>query len=79
MTLTLVLGASGKTGRRVIGRLDHRGVPTRAGSPRFDLDDRTTWAPALDRAGALFIRYFPDLEALGREPRDFAEYAEGLR
>jgi uncharacterized protein YbjT (DUF2867 family) len=69
MTLTLVLGASGKTGRRVIDRLTARGVPTRAGSrsgsPRFDWDDRTTWAPALDGTGAVYISYFPDLAAPG--------------
>jgi uncharacterized protein YbjT (DUF2867 family) len=69
MTLTLVLGATGKTGRRVIDRLNHRGVATRAGSrsasPRFDWDDRATWAPALDGTDAVYISYFPDLAAPG--------------
>jgi uncharacterized protein YbjT (DUF2867 family) len=69
MTLTLVLGASGKTGRRVIDRLNQRGVPTRAGSrrgsPRFDWNDRATWSPALDGTGAVYISYFPDLAAPG--------------
>ena len=69
MTLTLVLGATGKTGRRVIDRLNDRGVPTRAGSrsasPRFDWDDRATWAPALDGTDAVYISYFPDLAAPG--------------
>jgi uncharacterized protein YbjT (DUF2867 family) len=69
MTLTLVLGASGKTGRRVISRLETRGLAVRAGSrsgsPRFDWDDRATWAPALDGTGAVYISYFPDLAAAG--------------
>ncbi len=69
MNSTLVLGASGKTGRRVMARLRDRGVPTRAGSrsgtPRFDWNDRSTWAPALDGAGAVYVSYFPDLAAPG--------------
>src|SRR3954470_3101812 len=67
--LTLVLGAGGKTGRRVARRLRDRGVAVRAGSrsgtPRFDWTDRATWAPALDGAGAVYISYFPDLAAPG--------------
>ena len=48
---TLVLGGTGKTGRRVVERLAARGVPTRVGSrsgePPFDWRDGATWAPAL--------------------------------
>ena len=44
---TLVLGGTGKTGRRVVQRLTARGLPTRVGSragdPRFDWEDRSTW------------------------------------
>jgi uncharacterized protein YbjT (DUF2867 family) len=69
MTLTLVLGASGKTGRRVLERLTQKGVPTRAGSrfgsPRFDWNDRETWAPALDGTDAVYISYYPDLAVPG--------------
>ena len=40
--LTLVLGASGKTGHRIVQRLQSRGAPlrvgSRAGSPAFDWD-----------------------------------------
>ena len=43
---TLVLGATGKTGRRVAERLTALGVPVRPGSrsgkPPFDWDDRAT-------------------------------------
>src|SRR5258706_5731206 len=57
---TLVLGGTGKTGRRVVERLTARGLPVRVGSrsggaPRFDWEDRSTWAPALDGAGAAYI------------------------
>jgi uncharacterized protein YbjT (DUF2867 family) len=53
----------------VLDRLTHRGVPVRAGSrrgcPRFDWNDRSTWAPALEGTGAVYISYFPDLAAPG--------------
>jgi uncharacterized protein YbjT (DUF2867 family) len=65
----LVLGATGKTGRRVVERLRARGVPTRAGSrsanPPFDWQDRETWAPALRGAAAVYVTYFPDLAVPG--------------
>jgi uncharacterized protein YbjT (DUF2867 family) len=65
----LVLGATGKTGRRVIERLQARGVPTRAGSraadPPFDWADRDTWAPALSGVAAVYVTYFPDLAVPG--------------
>ena len=65
----LVFGATGKTGRRVVERLQARGVPTRAGSrsaqPPFDWQDRDTWAPALDGAAAVYVTYFPDLAVPG--------------
>jgi uncharacterized protein YbjT (DUF2867 family) len=65
----LVLGATGKTGRRVVERLQARGVPTRIGSreaqPPFDWADPDTWAPALEAASAVYITYFPDLAVPG--------------
>jgi len=68
-TTTLVLGATGKTGRRVLERLRAQGRPVRAGSrngePPFDWDDAATWAPALDGAGAVYISYYPDLAVPG--------------
>jgi len=66
---TLVLGATGKTGRRVLERLNARGLPTRVGSrsaePPFDWEDRTTWAPALEGVGSVYVSYYPDLAAPG--------------
>ncbi|MBB6171522.1 uncharacterized protein YbjT (DUF2867 family) [Nocardiopsis mwathae] len=56
---TLVLGATGKTGRRVAAALRERGLPVRAASRsaafRFDWDDRGTWGPALDGASAVYL------------------------
>ena len=66
---TLVLGGTGKTGRRVAERLTARGLPVRVGSrsgtPPFDWQDRSTWAPALDGAGAVYLSYYPDLAVPG--------------
>jgi uncharacterized protein YbjT (DUF2867 family) len=66
---TLVVGGTGKTGRRVAERLDARGVPVRTGSrsgePRFDWEDRSTWAPALRGASAAYVTYYPDLAVPG--------------
>ncbi|MFF5174623.1 NmrA family transcriptional regulator [Micromonospora sp. NPDC000089] len=66
---TLVLGGTGKTGRRVASRLTARGLPvrigSRAGTPPFDWTDPDTWAPALRSVGALYLAYQPDLAASG--------------
>jgi uncharacterized protein YbjT (DUF2867 family) len=78
----LVLGASGKTGRRVAERLRARGVPVRPGSrsadPPFDWHDRGTWRPALDGASAAYVSYFPDLAAPGAPEAVGALAAEAL-
>jgi uncharacterized protein YbjT (DUF2867 family) len=65
----LVLGATGKTGRRVIERLTARGIAVRPGSrsaqPPFDWQDRSTWPAVLDGARAAYISYYPDLALPG--------------
>ena len=77
----LVLGGTGKTGRRIADRLRARGVQTRIGSrfadPRFDWEDRSTWAAALDGVRAVYLTYYPDLALPGavEASRDFAELA----
>jgi uncharacterized protein YbjT (DUF2867 family) len=77
----LVLGGTGKTGRRVVERLRARGLPVRVGSrtgaPRFDWEDRSTWAPALDGARAVYLTYYPDLAVpgAGEATRAFADLA----
>jgi uncharacterized protein YbjT (DUF2867 family) len=78
---TLVLGGTGKTGRRVAERLAARGLPVRIGSrsgtPPFDWEDRSTWAPALHGAGAVYLTYYPDLALPGavEATRAFAQLA----
>jgi uncharacterized protein YbjT (DUF2867 family) len=78
---TLVLGGTGKTGRRVVDRLRERGLPVRVGSrtgaPPFDWEDRSTWAPALEGVGAVYVSYYPDLAVPGavEATRSFAELA----
>ena len=66
---TLVLGGTGKTGRRVVERLIARGVPTRVGSrsgePPFDWEDRSTWAPVLEGVRSAYVSYYPDLSVPG--------------
>jgi uncharacterized protein YbjT (DUF2867 family) len=69
----LVLGATGKTGRRIVDRLQARGVPVRVGSrsaqPPFDWDDETTWTPALAGIEAVYVSYYPDVAAPGASDR----------
>jgi uncharacterized protein YbjT (DUF2867 family) len=75
---TLVLGATGKTGRRVADRLAAHGVAvrhgSRAGDPPFTWQDRATWAPVLAGVRAVYISYFPDLSVAGAAD-DIAELA----
>jgi uncharacterized protein YbjT (DUF2867 family) len=77
----LVLGGTGKTGRRVVERLRERGLAVRVGSrtgaPPFDWEDRSTWAPALDGVGSVYLTYYPDLAVPGavEAARDFARLA----
>jgi uncharacterized protein YbjT (DUF2867 family) len=58
--LTLVLGATGKTGSRVANRLLSRGVPVRTAArsgagAHFDWDDPATYAPALDGVKRVYL------------------------
>ena len=65
----LVLGGTGKTGRRIVERLQARGIAVRVGSrsasPPFDWEDRATWGPALDGATAVYVSYYPDIAVPG--------------
>jgi uncharacterized protein YbjT (DUF2867 family) len=66
---TLVLGGTGKTGRRVVQRLEARGLPVRVGSrsgePPFDWEKPATWARALEGVDAVYVSYYPDLAVPG--------------
>jgi uncharacterized protein YbjT (DUF2867 family) len=65
----LVLGGKGKTGRRVVERLQSRGrgvlAASRSTVPSFDWNDRETWADVLQGAGSVYITYQPDLAVPG--------------
>lgn len=67
--VTLVLGGTGKTGRRVADRLRERGVAVRIGarsaSPSFDWTDEATWTPALENVDRIYVCYQPDLAVPG--------------
>jgi len=77
----LLLGGTGKTGRRVADRLTALGRPVRIGSrsadPAFDWDDPGTWSGALDGIDAVYVTYYPDLAAPGSADaiRAFADQA----
>ncbi|MGW0593586.1 NAD(P)H-binding protein [Streptosporangium sp. NPDC002607] len=80
---TLVLGGTGKTGRRVVERLTARGLPVRVGSrsgePPFDWEDQATWAAALRGVGSVYLVYYPDLAFPGAADsvRSFVSRAVG--
>ena len=83
----LVLGATGKTGRRITERLQTLGVPVRLGSrdanPPFDWEDRSTWDAVLDGVQAVYLSYQPDLAVPGalETVRAFTDLAvkQGIR
>ncbi len=61
----LVIGATGKTGSRVVTKLEAKGLPVRRGTRRsetpFDWEDQCTWAPILTGVSKAYVTYFPDL------------------
>lgn len=67
--ITLVVGGTGKTGRRVAERLQERGVETRIASrssnPSFDWNEPSTWSTVLEGVRAAYITYAPDLAIPG--------------
>jgi uncharacterized protein YbjT (DUF2867 family) len=77
-----VLGGTGKTGCRIVERLQARGVGVRIGSrsaaPPFEWEDRATWGPALAGASAVYVSYYPDLAVPGA-PEAVGALAEQAR
>jgi len=65
----LILGGTGKTGRRLAERLTAHGTPvrigSRSGSPRFDWEVPATWGPAMQGVSAVYISYYPDIAVPG--------------
>ncbi|MFD4477400.1 NAD(P)H-binding protein [Streptomyces sp. NPDC058471] len=73
--LILVLGATGKTGRRLVPLLRDAGhtvrAASRSGETRFDWNDRSTWAPVLEGVSALYLVGPPEPEPIA----DFVDTA----
>ena len=67
--LTLILGGTGKTGKRVAERLEARDRKVRIGSrsavPSFDWDNAQSWDASLKGVKAVYITYAPDLAMPG--------------
>ncbi len=67
--LTLIVGGTGKTGRRVAERLNAKGRNVRIGSrsavPAFDWDNEKGWEACLKGVTAAYITYSPDLAMPG--------------
>ncbi len=65
----LVIGSTGKTGKRVADQLENRGIPVRQGSRSsdipFDWEEPQTWAPALAGVDKVYLTYYPDLAVPG--------------
>ena len=63
----LVIGATGKTGKRVAQRLEARGLRVRHGTRRskipFDWEQPDTWGAALRDIEVAYVAYLPDLAA----------------
>lgn len=70
---TVIVGGTGKTGRRVAARLNALGVPVRAVSRasevRFEWEQEQSYAPALLGAKAMYLTYHPDLAFPGASER----------
>jgi uncharacterized protein YbjT (DUF2867 family) len=68
-TTILVIGSTGKTGKRVADQLEKRGIDVRHGSRSadipFDWDNPQTWAPAVAGVEKVYLTYYPDLAVPG--------------
>lgn len=66
---TLIIGGTGKTGRRIAQRLTGLGMPvriaSRTGAPPFEWTDRRTWPAVVTGASAMYLAYHPDLAVPG--------------
>jgi uncharacterized protein YbjT (DUF2867 family) len=76
MTTThLIIGGTGKTGRRVLNRLHSRGLDVRALSrPEFDWEDPSTWSSVEGRYDSVYLTFAPDVAFPGA-PDAVAEVA----
>lgn len=62
---TLVIGANGKSGKRIVSKLEQRGFNvrrgSRVGSPAFDWEDASTWNSACAGCDSAYLVYPQDL------------------
>lgn len=83
----LVVGGTGKTGRRVAERLERLSLPvrvvSRSSAVPFDWNDPKTWNAALDGVEAAYVTYSPDLAVPAAAPaiEEFSRlaHARGLQ
>lgn len=65
----LILGGTGKTGRKVVESLrllnQNVKIGSRSSSPSFDWNKEETWSVALEQVDRLYITYQPDLAVPG--------------
>ncbi|RZS29531.1 uncharacterized protein YbjT (DUF2867 family) [Herbihabitans rhizosphaerae] len=68
-TQHLVIGGTGKTGRRVVDRLRERSLAVRVGSrsgePPFDWQDQSSWDAVLSDVDRVYLTYHPDVAIPG--------------
>ncbi|KAA1243408.1 SDR family oxidoreductase [Aquimarina sp. RZ0] len=68
-TNILVIGGTGKTGRRIVEQLKNKGIEPRIGSrnasPSFDWDNKDTWVKTLSGIEKMYVTYYPDLAVPG--------------
>ncbi|MDA4845639.1 NAD(P)H-binding protein [Hoeflea poritis] len=78
----LIIGATGKTGRRIAQKLQAGGYMVRHGSRHaerpFDWEDPSGWAAALEGVSAAYVSYFPDL-AVPQAPAAITRLVETAR
>jgi uncharacterized protein YbjT (DUF2867 family) len=78
-----VIGATGKTGRRVVARLESAGHSVRrlarGSTPAFDWNEPEVWPAALAGIDRVYVAYVPDLAVAGSAAaiRAFTEVARG--
>ncbi len=77
VTQHLIIGATGKTGSRVMQGLQALGFnpkgANRNGEVHFDWDEPTTWSAALNGIDAVYLTYYPDL-AVPKAPEDISRF-----
>ncbi len=76
-TQHLIIGATGKTGSRVMQGLQALGFDpkgaSRNGEVHFDWDEPTSWSAALNGIDAVYLTYYPDL-AVPKAPEDISRF-----